>query len=110
MDTKQQLLNLHKDIYLQTTTGYEAWLSQAFVDMGKGIVTSDEHVDVKWADGKLSADTMKMTGGGEVVRFDGHVVMNIDKLPPPQAEPAPEPHPPVRPVKSRTSAKSSGAK
>jgi lipopolysaccharide export system protein LptC len=102
MDTKQQLLDLHKDIYLQTSTGYEAWLSQAFVDMGKGIVTSDEHVDVKWADGTLSADKLKITGGGEVVRFDGHVVMNIDKLPPaesapePSAAPVPEPTHPAR--------------
>src|SRR5579872_3431028 len=109
MDTKQQLLDLHKDIYLQTTTGYEAWLSQAFVDMGKGIVTSDEHVDVKWADGTLSADKLKITGGGEVVRFDGHVVMNIDKLPPP-AEAQPEPPPPPRVAKSRPNAKSSNAK
>jgi lipopolysaccharide export system protein LptC len=99
MDTKQQLLDLHKDIYLQTSTGYEAWLSQAFVDIGKGTVTSDEHVDVKWADGKLSADKLKITGGGEVVRFDGHVVMNIDKLPPPETEPAaPEPAPPPPPA------------
>ena len=99
MDTKQQLLDLHKDIYLQTSTGYEAWLSQAFVDMGKGSVTSDEHVDVKWADGRLSADKLKITGGGEVVRFDGHVVMNIDKLPPPETEPAaPEPAPPPVPA------------
>jgi lipopolysaccharide export system protein LptC len=80
MDTKQQLLELRKDIHLQTSAGYEAWLSQAFVDMGKGTVTSDEHVDVKWADGTLSANKMKITGGGEVARFDGHVVMNIDKL------------------------------
>jgi lipopolysaccharide export system protein LptC len=99
MDTKQQLLDLHKDIYLQTSTGYEAWLSQASVDMGKGSVTSDEHVDVKWADGRLSADKLKITGGGEVVRFDGHVVMNIDKLPPPETEPAaPEPAPPPVPA------------
>ncbi|MGA2056484.1 MAG: LPS export ABC transporter periplasmic protein LptC [Bradyrhizobium sp.] len=109
MDTKQQLLDLHKDIYVQTTNGYEAWLSQAFVDMNKNTVTSDEHVDVKWADGKISADTMKVTNGGETVRFDGHVVMNIDKLPPPaEAEPAPEP--PPRPAKSRTGVKSSSAK
>ncbi len=81
MDTKQQLLDLHKNIYLHTSAGYEAWLSQAFVDMGNSTVTSDEHVDVKWADGTLSADKMKITGGGEVVRFDGHVLMNIDKLP-----------------------------
>jgi lipopolysaccharide export system protein LptC len=110
MDTKQQQLDLHKDIYVQTSAGYEAWLSQAFVDMGKGTVTSDEHVDVKWADGKLSADSMKITGGGDVVHFDGHVVMNIDKLPPAAAEPVPEPAPSARSAKSRASVKSSNAK
>jgi lipopolysaccharide export system protein LptC len=110
MDTKQQLLDLHKDIYLQTTTGYEAWLSQAFVDMVKGTVTSEEHVDVKWADGTVSADKLRITGGGEVVRFDGHVVMNIDKLPP--AESAPEPAPePVRSARTHSvSSKSSNPK
>jgi lipopolysaccharide export system protein LptC len=112
MDTKQQLLDLRKDIYVQSSTGYQAWLSQAFVDMGKGTITSNEHVDVKWTDGKLSADSMKVTGGGEIVRFDGNVVMNIDKLPatadaPPEPAPAPEP---PRPAKSRPSAKSSNAK
>jgi lipopolysaccharide export system protein LptC len=106
MDTKQQLLTLHKDIYVQTTAGYQAWLSQAFVDMNKGTVTSDEHVDVKWADGKISADTMKVLDGGETVRFDGHVVMNIDKVPPPADTPPPEP---ARPAKSRP-VKSSNAK
>ena len=110
MDTKEQLLTLHKDIYVHTTAGYDAWLSQAFVDMNKGTVTSDEHVDVKWADGKISADTMKVTGGGEVVRFDGHVVMNIDKLPPSAEAPPPEPPPPAHPAKARSAAKSSNAK
>jgi lipopolysaccharide export system protein LptC len=79
-DSKDQLLDLHKDIYLQTTTGYQAWLTQAFVDMGKGTVTSEEHVDVKWADGTISADKLRITGGGEVVRFEGNVVMHVDKL------------------------------
>jgi lipopolysaccharide export system protein LptC len=110
MDTKQQLLTLHKDIYVHTTTGYDAWLSQAFVDMNKGTVTSDEHVDVKWADGKISADTMKVLGGGETVRFDGHVVMNIDKMPPPADTPPPEPAPQPKAAKSRPAVKSSNAK
>ena len=106
MDNKQQLLDLHKDIYLQTSTGYEAWLSQAFVDMAKGTVTSDEHVDVKWADGTVSSDRLRITGGGEVVRFEGNVVMNIDKLPPPES--APEPAPPPAPAHpARDSAKES---
>jgi lipopolysaccharide export system protein LptC len=111
MDTKQQLLDLHKDIYLQTTAGYEAWLSQAFVDMGKGTVTSDEHVEVKWASGTLSADKLKITGGGEVVRFDGNVVMNLDKLPPAESAAEQPPEPAARPGRTRSvSSKSSNPK
>ena len=82
MDNKQQLLDLHKDIFLQTSTGYEARLSQAFVDMANNTVTSDEHVDVKLLNGTLTADRLRITGGGEVIHFEGNVVMNLDKLPP----------------------------
>jgi lipopolysaccharide export system protein LptC len=39
-DTKAQLLDLRKDIFLQSSTGYEARLSQAMLDIGKGTVTS----------------------------------------------------------------------
>jgi lipopolysaccharide export system protein LptC len=76
-DSKQQLLDLHKDIFLQSSTGYEARLSQAFVDIGKGIVTSEEHVDVKLLNGTLTADRLRITGGGDLVRFEGNVVMNL---------------------------------
>jgi lipopolysaccharide export system protein LptC len=80
MDTKQQVLELHKDIFLQSSSGYEARLSQALVDMGKGTVTSDEHVDVKLLQGTLTADKLRISGGGDVVRFDGNVVMNLESL------------------------------
>jgi lipopolysaccharide export system protein LptC len=80
-DSKQQLLDLHKDIFLQSSTGYEARLTQAFVDIGKGTVTSEEHVDVKLLNGTLTADKLRITGGGEIVRFEGNVVMNLDNLP-----------------------------
>nr|WP_249781061.1 LPS export ABC transporter periplasmic protein LptC [Bradyrhizobium sp. dw_78] len=83
MNTKDQLLDLHKDIFLQTSTGYEARLSQASVDMGKGTVTSDEHVDVKLTNGTLSSDRLRITGSGEVIIFEGNVVMHLDRLPPP---------------------------
>jgi lipopolysaccharide export system protein LptC len=104
MDTKQQLLDLHKDIFLQSSTGYEARLSQAAVDIGKGIVTSEEHVDVKLLNGTLTADKLRITGGGEVVRFEGHVVMNLDNLGEPD-EPASAPavpEPPANPGKTRS--------
>jgi lipopolysaccharide export system protein LptC len=109
-DTKAQLLNLHKDIFLQTSTGYEARLTQAFVDMGKGIVTSEEHVDVKLLNGTLTADRLRITGGGELVRFEGNVVMNLDKLPPaetPSASEASEPVP-ARPAKDPAKAHKTG--
>jgi lipopolysaccharide export system protein LptC len=79
-DNKQQTLDLQKDIFLQTSSGYEARLSQAFVDMGKGSVTSEQHVDVKLTNGTVSSDRLRITGGGEVVRFEGNVVMNLDNL------------------------------
>jgi lipopolysaccharide export system protein LptC len=79
-DNKQQTLDLHKDIYLQTTSGYQAWLSSAFVDLNKNTVDSEEHVDVKLTNGTLSSDRLHITGGGEVVRFEGNVVMHLDHL------------------------------
>ena len=102
MDTKQQLLDLHKDIFLQSSTGYEARLSQAFVDIGKGTVTSEEHVDVKLLNGTLAADKLRITGGGKVVRFEGNVVMNLDNLGTPDqaASPPAAPEPAAHPGKT----------
>jgi lipopolysaccharide export system protein LptC len=111
-DTKAQLLDLRKDVFLQTSTGYEARLTQASIDMGKGTVTSDEHVDVKLLNGTLTADRLRVIGGGEVVRFEGNVVMHLDKLP---SESPPDPaagtapaSDPAYPAKPRTTSGKSG--
>jgi lipopolysaccharide export system protein LptC len=117
-DTKAQLLDLRKNIFLQSSTGYEARLSQALVDIGKGNVSSEEHVDVTLLNGTLSADKLRITEKGEIVRFEGHVVMNLimDNPEPapasaePVNEPAPEPSP-APPAKARSSsAKRANAK
>jgi lipopolysaccharide export system protein LptC len=108
-DSKQQLLDLHKDIFLQSSTGYEARLSQAFVDIAKGTVTSEEHVDVKLLNGTLTADRLRITGGGELVRFEGNVVMNLVMDPPtppgasgPPANTPAAPDPAAQPGKTRS--------
>jgi lipopolysaccharide export system protein LptC len=105
MDTKQQLLDLHKDIFLQSSSGYEARLSQAFVDIGKGVVSSEEHVEVKLLNGTLTSDRLRIIGGGEVVRFEGNVVMNLDKLGDDAApgQPASASEPAAPPGKTRSS-------
>ena len=92
-DNKQQTLELHKDIFLQTTTGYEARLTQAFVDLVRNTVDSDEHVDVKLTNGTVSSDRLHITGGGEVIIFEGNVVMHIDHFDDGDAQPAPTPSP-----------------
>jgi lipopolysaccharide export system protein LptC len=111
-DSKQQLLDLRKDIFLQSSTGYEAKLSQAFVDINKGMVTSDEHVDVKLLNGTLTADRLRIFNSGEVVRFEGNVVMYLDKLGDDNASAQPAaPEPAAPPPKARSgSSKSANTK
>jgi lipopolysaccharide export system protein LptC len=116
-DTKAQLLDLRKDIFLQSSTGYEARLSQAMLDIGKGTVTSEEPVDVKLLNGTLTADRLRITEKGALVRFEGHVVMNLimdSPDPAPSVEPVTEPvpeAPPAQPTKARpSSAKRANAK
>ena len=107
-DSKQQVLELKKDIFLQSSTGYEAKLSQALMDINKGQVTSDEPVDVKLLNGTLVADRLKILNSGEVVRFEGNVVMNLT-MDQPEAPPAE----PAEPPKTRSlsgSGKPAGAK
>jgi len=79
-DNKAQTLDLHKDIFLKTTDGYEARLTQAFIDMAKNTVDSDEHVDVKLTNGTLSSDRLHIVDGGAIMRFEGNVVMHLDRL------------------------------
>lgn len=92
-DNKQQLLELKKDIFLQSSTGYEAKLSQASLDINKGLVTSNEPVDVKLLNGTLLADGLKILNSGEIVRFEGNVRMNLmmDQPEAAAAEPVAEP-------------------
>jgi lipopolysaccharide export system protein LptC len=77
-------------------------------------VTSEEHVDVKLTNGTLRADRLRVYGGGEVVRFEGNVVMNLDNLnssspDQPAAAPAAPDEPPLAP-KSRPISKSPTSK
>jgi lipopolysaccharide export system protein LptC len=74
-DTKSQVLNLTDHIFLQSSTGYEARLTQARVDMANGTVTSDQPVAVKLLNGTLDAQRLEITENGELVRFDGGVSM-----------------------------------
>lgn len=74
-DTKTQLLDLKDNIFLQSTTGYEARMTQARVDLGGGTVSSDEPVAVKLLNGTLDAKRLRISENGALVRFEGNVSM-----------------------------------
>jgi lipopolysaccharide export system protein LptC len=68
-DMKGDLLTLNKNILLVSSTGYEARLSQAVVDMRKGDVVSDTPIWVKLLDGDLNARHLEIADKGDVLRF-----------------------------------------
>ncbi len=66
---KTDLLTLNDNILLVSSTGYEARLSQAAVDMNKGTVVSNTPVWVKLLDGDLHAKALEIVNKGDVLRF-----------------------------------------
>lgn len=79
-NSKEQVLDVYDDIFLKSSTGYEARLTQARVDIAKGNVVSDQPVAVKMLDGTLDAKRLNITENGALLRFDGGVTMHLRAL------------------------------
>jgi len=90
-DTKTENLTLTQDIVLISSNGYEGHLTEAKADMRKGYIVSEKPVEVFLPNGKLNANRMEVVDNGELLRFDGGIVLNlksIDTAPPASATPA----------------------
>ena len=68
-NTKTDMLTLHDNIRLVSSTGYEARLSEATIDMNKGTVVSNTPVWVKMLDGDLNAKALEIRDKGDVLYF-----------------------------------------
>ena len=77
-NNKTQLLHLQENIFLKSSTGYEARLTDAFVDMDKGSVHSDQAVKVKLLNGNLDAQNLDIIDNGVLVTFGGGVSMDLN--------------------------------
>ncbi len=66
---KTDMLDLKDNIHLVSSTGYEARLKAATVDVSKGNVVSDTPVWVKLLDGDLDAKHMEITDKGDTLHF-----------------------------------------
>jgi lipopolysaccharide export system protein LptC len=76
-NNKTQLLHLQEKIFLKSSTGYEARLTDAFVEMDKGAVRSDQPVAVKLLNGNLDAQNLEIVENGALVTFGGGVSMDL---------------------------------
>jgi lipopolysaccharide export system protein LptC len=77
-DMKNETLTLVDNIHVVSSTGYEARLSEATVDVHKGTVMSDKPVWVKLTNGELRAKRLEVLDSGDVIRFSGGVQMTVN--------------------------------
>jgi lipopolysaccharide export system protein LptC len=77
-NNKTQLLHLQESIFLKSSTGYEARLTDALIDMDKSSVHSDQPVKVKLLNGNLDAQTLDIIDNGALVTFGGGVSMDLN--------------------------------
>jgi len=76
-DMKTEMLTLVDHVHLVSSTGYEARLSEAAIDVHKGTVRSDKPVWVKLTNGVINAKRLEVLDGGDVIRFGGGVSMTV---------------------------------
>ena len=75
---KTSILNLNRNVILKSSTGLEVRLDEAIVDTGSGEVVSNKPVEVLTQDSTLNADRLEVEKSGDIVRFIGSVVMNLN--------------------------------
>jgi lipopolysaccharide export system protein LptC len=77
-EMKAEMLTLVDNVHVVSSSGYEARLSRAVVDVHKGNVISDAPVWVKLTNGVINAKRLEVTEGGSVIRFSGGVAMTLN--------------------------------
>jgi lipopolysaccharide export system protein LptC len=77
-NTKGDNIVLREHVVVTSANGYNAKMTEATVDMKKGNVQSDRPVEIKLPSGTLTANRMEIIDSGDVVRFTGGVVLDLD--------------------------------
>jgi lipopolysaccharide export system protein LptC len=76
-DMKTEMLNLTERVHLTSSTGYEARLSDAAIDVHKGIVVSEKPVWVKMKNAVINAKRLEVRDSGDIIKFGGGVTMVV---------------------------------
>lgn len=76
-DRKSGILKLGNNVVVTSTSGIEVRLNDAVVDTTTGDIVSDKPVQVEMLQGTVNSNRLEVSNGGDVIRFDGGVVMNL---------------------------------
>jgi lipopolysaccharide export system protein LptC len=83
-NTKAEVLTLSQNVVVTSSTGYQALLSEAVVDIRSGKILSEKPVEMKTSTWTVSANWMEVADAGKLLRFDRGVTVTLlpdDSLP-----------------------------
>ncbi|HET7021213.1 MAG TPA: LPS export ABC transporter periplasmic protein LptC [Xanthobacteraceae bacterium] len=76
-NTKTEQLTLNHNIVVTSSSGYQAFLNEAVVDVRASKIVSDKPVEVKTATWSISANQMEVTESGDLIRFGRGVFVTL---------------------------------
>jgi len=69
-NTKTEQLTLNQNIVVTSSSGYQAFLNEAVVDVRASRIVSDKPVEVKTATWTINANRMEVSESGDLMRFE----------------------------------------
>ena len=75
--SKADKLTLKDQVNVVSSAGYRGKFREAVVDMRKGHIVSEQPVEITLPSGFLQAKRMEIIDSGDVVRFEGGVVLTL---------------------------------
>lgn len=76
-NTKTEQLTLSQDIVVTSSSGYQAFLNEAVLDVRAGKIVSDKPVEVKTATWTINANRMEVAESGDLMRFERGVSVSL---------------------------------
>jgi lipopolysaccharide export system protein LptC len=76
-NAKIEQLTLSQNIVVTSTSGYQAFLNEAVLDVRAGKIVSEKPVEVKTASWTINANRMEVTESGDLMRFERGVSVTL---------------------------------
>ena len=76
-NTKTEQLTLTQNIVVTSSSGYQAFLNEAVIDVRAGKIVSEKPVEVKTASWTINANGMEVGESGDLMRFDRGVFVTL---------------------------------